>query len=43
MIAVGEKEEIRNSQQARIRQFLDRVPDKMGENQQEFLSRLTEN
>ena len=42
MIAVGDKEEIRHSRNARIRQFLDRVPDKMADNQQEFLSRLTD-
>ena len=42
MIAVGDKEEIRHSRNARIRQFLDRIPDKMADNQQEFLSRLTD-
>jgi phospholipid/cholesterol/gamma-HCH transport system ATP-binding protein len=30
-LAVGTKDEIKNSQHPRIRQFLDRVPDKMGE------------
>src|SRR5580700_6064617 len=30
-LAVGTKDEIRNSQHPRIRQFLDRVPDKMAE------------
>src|SRR5437660_3602763 len=30
LIAVGTKEEIRSNQHPRIRQFLDRVPDKMG-------------
>ena len=30
-LAVGTKDEIKNSTQPRIRQFLDRVPDKMGE------------
>jgi phospholipid/cholesterol/gamma-HCH transport system ATP-binding protein len=29
-LAVGTKDEIKNSQNPRIRQFLDRVPDKMG-------------
>ena len=29
-LAVGTKEEIRSNQHPRIRQFLDRVPDKMG-------------
>src|ERR1700722_2573858 len=31
LITVGTKDEIRNSQHPRIRQFLDRVPDKMAE------------
>ena len=30
-LAVGTKDEIKNSTHPRIRQFLDRVPDKMGE------------
>jgi phospholipid/cholesterol/gamma-HCH transport system ATP-binding protein len=30
-LAVGTKDEIKNTQHPRIRQFLDRVPDKMGE------------
>src|SRR5258708_38813302 len=30
-LAVGTKDEIKNSQHPRIRQFIDRVPDKMGE------------
>ena len=30
-LATGTKDEIRNSQHPRIRQFLDRIPDKMGE------------
>jgi phospholipid/cholesterol/gamma-HCH transport system ATP-binding protein len=30
-LAVGTKDEIKNTQHPRIRQFLDRVPDKMGD------------
>ena len=42
MIAVGTKEEIRNSDHPRIRQFLDRVPDEIGSDEQAYLHRLTE-
>ena len=42
MITVGTKEEIRNSDHPRIRQFLDRVPDEIGSDEQAYLHRLTE-
>ena len=42
MIAVGTKDEIRNSGHPRIRQFLDRVADEAGEDQGAYLERLTE-
>ena len=42
MITVGTKEEIRNSDHPRIRQFLDRVPDEIGSDEQAYLQRLTE-
>jgi phospholipid/cholesterol/gamma-HCH transport system ATP-binding protein len=41
MIAVGTREEIRNSDQPRIRQFLDRKADSMMGDEKTFLERLT--
>jgi phospholipid/cholesterol/gamma-HCH transport system ATP-binding protein len=41
MIAVGTREEIRGSDHPRIRQFLDRIPDEAGVDEEEALRRLT--
>jgi phospholipid/cholesterol/gamma-HCH transport system ATP-binding protein len=41
MIAVGTRDEIRNSDHPRIRQFLDRKPDHMMGDEKTFLERLT--
>lgn len=41
MLAVGTKDEIRNSKHPRIRQFLDRIPDKVTAGQDEYLKLLT--
>jgi phospholipid/cholesterol/gamma-HCH transport system ATP-binding protein len=41
MIAVGSREEIRNSDHPRIRQFLDRKPDETMGDEKTFLERLT--
>jgi len=39
MLAVGTKEEIQNSSEPRIRQFLDRIPDKRVDGEPSYLSR----
>jgi phospholipid/cholesterol/gamma-HCH transport system ATP-binding protein len=39
MLAVGTKEEIQNSNLPRIRQFLDRIPDKQVDDEPSYLSR----
>jgi phospholipid/cholesterol/gamma-HCH transport system ATP-binding protein len=41
ILAVGKPEEIRSIEHARVRQFLDRRPDPVSEDQQAFLRRLT--
>ncbi|MDA1314928.1 MAG: ABC transporter ATP-binding protein [Acidobacteria bacterium] len=41
MLAIGTKDEIRNSEHPRIRQFLDRIPDKVTGGQDEYLQSLT--
>jgi len=41
MIAIGTKDEIRNSQHPRIRQFLDRIPDQAGADDDTSLKWLT--
>lgn len=42
MIAVGTKEEIQNNDHERIRQFLERIPDRIVVDQEAFLKSLTE-
>ncbi len=42
IIAVGTKDEIRNHDHPRIRQFLDRIPDEVGADQGAYLERLTD-
>lgn len=42
MIAVGTPEEMRSNEHPRIRQFFDRLPDKMEGNQEDFFRRLTD-
>jgi phospholipid/cholesterol/gamma-HCH transport system ATP-binding protein len=41
ILAVGTKDEIRDSEHPRIRQFLDRIPDKVTGGQDEYLQSLT--
>lgn len=42
VIAIGKPEEIRNSQQPRVRQFMDRIPDSDQVDAQEYLRSLTQ-
>ena len=41
ILAVGTRDEIRESEHPRIRQFLDRIPDKVTGGQDEYLQSLT--
>ena len=42
ILAVGTTEDIRNSDNPRIRQFLDRIPDKVAGDHEAYLKRLTQ-
>lgn len=42
VIAIGKPEEVRNSQQPRVRQFMDRIPDSDQVDAQEYLRSLTQ-
>ena len=42
ILAVGTTDDIRNSDNPRIRQFLDRIPDKVTGDHEAYLKRLTQ-